>query len=135
MSSSLLRARPRLAGALRPRARALLVPTLALAAFLRAPAGALAIGLGGLGQNVASNLSGVAKAVQMFGFAAGLTLVVMGLLELYNTGRQHDASLRGGVTKCVVGAALLAVDAIISTFSTTIFGGNESGVGLGGLGL
>ncbi|MDR0622662.1 MAG: hypothetical protein LBJ61_12440 [Deltaproteobacteria bacterium] len=97
--------------------------------------GAWAVGLGGLGQNVASNLSGIAKAVQMFGFAAGLTLVVMGLLELYNTGRSHDASLKSGVTKCVVGAALLAVDAIISTFSTTIFGGNESGVGLGGLGL
>ena len=97
--------------------------------------GAWAVGLGGLGQNVASNLSGIAKAVQMFGFAAGLTLVVMGLLELYNTGRSHDASLKGGVTKCVVGAALLAVDAIISTFSTTILGGNESGVGLGGLGL
>jgi hypothetical protein len=96
---------------------------------------AKALGLGGLGQNVASNLSGIAKAVQMFGFAAGLTLVVMGLLELYNTGRSHDATLKGGVTKCVVGAALLAVDAIISTFSTTIFGGNESGAGLGGLGL
>jgi hypothetical protein len=96
---------------------------------------ALAAGLGDLGQNVASNLSGVAKAVQMFGFAAGLTLVVMGLMELYNTGRQHDASLKGGITKCAVGAALLAVDAIISTFSTTIFGGNESGAGLGGLGL
>ncbi|MDR2386802.1 MAG: hypothetical protein LBE80_04350, partial [Deltaproteobacteria bacterium] len=35
---------------------------------------AWALGLGGLGQNVATNLSGIAKAVQMFGFAAGLTL-------------------------------------------------------------
>jgi hypothetical protein len=96
---------------------------------------AWALGLGGLGQNVASNLTGIAKAVQMFGFAAGLTLVVMGLLELYNTGRSHDATLKGGITKCVVGAALLAVDAIISTFSTTIFGGNQSSQGIGGLGL
>jgi hypothetical protein len=93
------------------------------------------VGLGGLGQNVASNLTGVAKAIQMFGFVAGLTLVVMGLMELYNTGRSHDASLKGGITKCVVGASLLAIDALISTFSTTIFGGNESSTGLGGLGL
>ncbi|MDR2368432.1 MAG: hypothetical protein LBF58_10075 [Deltaproteobacteria bacterium] len=124
-----------------PKARARACPAKALVTILAGlglalkGAEAWAVGLGGLGQNVASNLSGVAKAVQMFGFAAGLTLVVMGLLELYNTGRSHDASLKGGVTKCVVGAALLAVDAIISTFSTTIFGGNESGVGLGGLGL
>ncbi|MDR1546040.1 MAG: hypothetical protein LBU12_04885 [Deltaproteobacteria bacterium] len=106
---------------------------LAFAAF--PPARAQAVGLGGLGENVASNLSGVAKAVQTIGFVAGLTLVVMGLLELYNTGRNHDATFRGGVTKCVIGAALLAIDALISSFSTTIFGGNESGVGLGGLGL
>ncbi|MDR3205235.1 MAG: hypothetical protein LBV23_10950 [Deltaproteobacteria bacterium] len=94
-----------------------------------------AVGLGGLGQNVASNLTGLAKAVQTFGFVAGLTLVVMGLMELYNSGRSHDASLKGGVTKCAVGAALLAIDAIVSTFSTTIFGLNQSSVGLGGLGL
>jgi hypothetical protein len=120
------------------RARKVLKTSLNLLAGLLASlkgTGAWAVGLGGLGQNVASNLSGVAKAVQMFGFAAGLTLVVMGLLELYNTGRNHDATLKGGITKCVVGAGLLAVDAIISTFSTTIFGGNESGAGLGGLGL
>jgi hypothetical protein len=84
---------------------------------------------------VAGNLAGIAKAVRMFGYVAGFTLVVLGLMELYNTGRQHDASLKGGVTKCVVGAALLAIDAIISSFSTTIFGGDLTGLGLGGLGL
>jgi hypothetical protein len=111
---------------------------LTLVALISIPLGAgraLALSLGGIGQNVATNLTGIAKAVQMFGFVAGLTLVVMGLMELYNSGRQHDASLKGGITKCAVGAALLAVDALISSFSTTIFGGNESGVGLGGLGL
>jgi hypothetical protein len=102
--------------------------------FLSASKG-WAAGLGSLGLNVASNFTGIAKAIQMFGFVAGLTLVVMGLMELYHTGRQHDASLKGGITKCAVGAALLAVDALISSFSTTIFGGNESGTGLGGLGL
>jgi hypothetical protein len=100
-----------------------------------AASGAKAAGLGGLGVNVASNLVGIAKAVQMFGFVAGLTLVVMGLMELYNSGRSHDSSLKGGVTKCAVGAALLAIDALISTFSTTMFGGNVSSSGLGGLGL
>jgi hypothetical protein len=96
---------------------------------------AQAVGLGGMGVNVAANLIGVAKAVQVFGFVAGLTLVVMGLMELYNSGRSHDSSLRGGVTKCAVGAALLAIDAIITTFSTTLFGSATSPKGLGGLGL
>ena len=108
----------------------------AAAAYLAIPANAArAAGLGGLGINVANNLAGIAKAVQMVGYVAGFTLVVMGLLELYNTGRSHDSTLKGGMTKCCVGAALLAIDALISTFSTTLFGGNESGAGLGGLGL
>ncbi|MDR1296702.1 MAG: hypothetical protein LBO05_04865 [Deltaproteobacteria bacterium] len=110
-------------------------PALWVSAALMTPGRAMAVGLGGLGQNVANNLSGLAKAVQMFGFVAGFTLVVMGLLELYNSGKSHDATLKGGITKCVVGASLLAIDAIISSFSTTIFGGDESGTGLGGLGL
>lgn len=114
--------------------RAFLAASAAISSLLSAGS-AKAAGLGGLGVNVATNLIGVAKAVQMFGFVAGLTLVVMGLIELYNSGRSHDSTLRGGVTKCAVGAALLAIDALISTFSTTLFGGNLSSTGLGGLGL
>ena len=114
--------------------RAFLAASTAISSLLSAGS-AKAAGLGGLGVNVATNLIGVAKAVQMFGFVAGLTLVVMGLIELYNSGRSHDSTLRGGVTKCAVGAALLAIDALISTFSTTLFGGNLSSTGLGGLGL
>ncbi|MDR2456440.1 MAG: hypothetical protein LBE49_07600 [Deltaproteobacteria bacterium] len=97
--------------------------------------GAQAVGLGGMGVNVAANLIGVAKAVQVFAFVAGLALVVMGLMELYNSGRSHDSSLRGGVTKCAVGAALLAIDVLITAFSTTLFGSATSPKGLGGLGL
>jgi hypothetical protein len=84
---------------------------------------------------VAQNLSGIAKAIQMFGFLAGLSLVVMGLMELYNLNRRPDATLPGAITKCAIGAALLAVDALISSFSTTIFGGDKSGGSLGVLGL
>jgi hypothetical protein len=102
---------------------------------LRLPGPASAQGLGSLGQNVAQNLTGVAKAIQMFGFLAGLTLVVMGLMELYHLNRRPDATLPGALTKCAIGAALLAVDALISSFSTTIFGGDKSGGNLGVLGL
>jgi hypothetical protein len=91
--------------------------------------------LGNLGQNVAQNLTGVAKAIQMFGFLAGLTLVVMGLMEFYHMNRRPDATLPGALTKCAIGAALLAVDALISSFSTTIFGGDKSGGHLSTLGL
>jgi hypothetical protein len=103
--------------------------------FLTNPQQALAQGLGSLGQNVAQNLTGVAKAIQMFGFLAGLTLVVMGLMELYHLNRRPDATFPGAMTKCAIGAALLAVDALISSFSTTIFGGDKSGGNLGTLGL
>jgi hypothetical protein len=99
------------------------------------PGAALAQSLGSLGQNVAQNLTGVAKAIQMFGFLAGLTLVVMGLMEFYHLHKRPDATLPGALTKCAIGAALLAVDALISSFSTTIFGGDKSGGGLGTLGL
>jgi hypothetical protein len=108
---------------------------LALWLVAAAPRLALAQGLGNLGQNVAQNFTGVAKAIQMFGFLAGLTLVVMGLMELYNMNKRPDATLPGAMTKCAIGAALLAVDALISSFSTTIFGGDKSGSNLGTLGL
>ncbi|MDR1577812.1 MAG: hypothetical protein LBT86_06270 [Deltaproteobacteria bacterium] len=103
--------------------------------LIAAPRVALAQGLGSLGQNVAQNLTGVAKAIQMFGFIAGLALVVMGLMELYNMNKRPDATFSGAMTKCAIGAALLAVDALISSFSSTIFGGDKSGGNLGTLGL
>jgi hypothetical protein len=106
-----------------------------LCLILAAPRLALAQGLGNLGQNVAQNFTGIAKAIQMFGFLAGLTLVVMGLFEFYHMNKRPDATLPGALTKCAIGAALLAVDALISTFSTTIFGGDKSGSHLGTLGL
>jgi hypothetical protein len=103
--------------------------------FLAAPRLALAQGLGSLATNVAQNLAGVAKAIQVFAFLGGLTLVVMGLMELYNMNRRPDATLNGAITKLVIGAALLALDSVISSFSTTIFGGDNSKGNLNTLGL
>ncbi|MDR1870718.1 MAG: hypothetical protein LBS60_02120 [Deltaproteobacteria bacterium] len=114
----------------------LILPTYLFALFFAlSPRDALAQGLGNIGQNVASNFTGVAKAIQMFGFLAGLSLVVMGLMELYHMNKRADATLPSAMTKCAIGAALLAVDALISSFSTTIFGGDKSGGNLGTLGL
>jgi hypothetical protein len=95
----------------------------------------MAQGLGELGANVTSNINGVAKAILVGGFALGLYLVISGLMEFYNANRKPNCSFGGGATRCVIGACLLAVEALIASFSTTIFGGNESGTGLGALGF
>jgi hypothetical protein len=97
--------------------------------------GASAQGLGDIGANVTGNIGGVAKAILVGGFALGLYLVISGLMEFYNANRKPNCSFGGGAIKCVIGACLLAVEAIIASFSTTIFGGNESGTGLGALGF
>jgi hypothetical protein len=96
---------------------------------------AFAQGLGELGQNVTGNISGVAKAILVGGFALGLYLVITGLVEFYNANRKPNCTFGGGAVKCVVGACLLAVQAIIASFSTTLFGGNQSEKGLGTLGF
>jgi hypothetical protein len=97
--------------------------------------GLQAQGLGDLGANVESNISGVAKAILVGGFALGLYLVIAGLVEFYNSNRKPNCSFSGGAIKCVIGACLLAVEALIASFSTTIFGGDESSSGLGVLGF
>ncbi|MDR2611361.1 MAG: hypothetical protein LBG06_00440 [Deltaproteobacteria bacterium] len=96
---------------------------------------ALAQGLGEIGENVTSNISGLAKAILVGGFALGLYLVISGLFEFYNANRKPNCSFGGGAVKCVVGACLLAIQAIIASFSATLFGGDESGSGLGTLGF
>jgi hypothetical protein len=116
-----------------PAAKALAVGAAASTA-LRGSA-ALAQGLGELGQNVTGNISGVAKAILVGGFALGLYLVITGLVEFYNANRKPNCSFGGGALKCVIGASLLAVQAVIASFSSTLFGGNESGSGLGTLGF
>jgi hypothetical protein len=105
---------------------------LALGAF---PKGLGAQGLGDLGSNVTKNISGVAKAILVGGFALGLYLVIAGLVEFYNSNRKPNCTFAGGALKCVVGACLLGVEALIASFSTTIFGGDESSPGLGLLGF
>jgi hypothetical protein len=95
----------------------------------------LAQGLGEIGGNITSNIGGVAKAIIVGGFALGLFLVISGLVEFYNANRKPNSSFGGGAIKCAVGACLLAIEAIIASFSSTIFGGNESGTGLGALGF
>ncbi|MDR2350872.1 MAG: hypothetical protein LBF41_09680 [Deltaproteobacteria bacterium] len=96
---------------------------------------ALAQGLGEIGTNISGNISGLAKAMLVGGFALGLYLVISGLMEFYNANKKPGASFGGGAIKCGIGACLLATEAIIASFSATIFGGNESGTGLGALGF
>jgi hypothetical protein len=107
----------------------------AAAALILGGAPAFAQGLGELGQNVTGNISGVAKAILVGGFALGLYLVISGLMEFYNANRKPNCTFGGGAVKCVIGACLLAVQAIIASFSSTIFGGNKSDAGLGALGF
>jgi hypothetical protein len=95
----------------------------------------LAQGLGDLGANVTKNISGVAKAILVGGFALGLYLVISGLVEFYNANRKPNCTFAGGAVKCAIGACLLAVQALIASFSTTIFGGDQSSSGLGVLGF
>jgi hypothetical protein len=92
-------------------------------------------GLGDLGANVTGNISGVAKAILVGGFCLGLFLVISGLMEFYNASRKPGCTFAGGAVKCVIGACLLAVQALIAAFSTTIFGGDKSTSGLGVLGF
>jgi hypothetical protein len=96
---------------------------------------ASAQGLGELGQNVSGNVSGIAKAILVGGFCFGLYLVISGLVEFYHSGKKPNCTFGGAATKCAVGACLLAAQAIITSFSTTLFGGDKSATGWGTLGF
>jgi acetylornithine/succinyldiaminopimelate/putrescine aminotransferase len=91
--------------------------------------------LGELGQNVSGNISGIAKAILVGGFCFGVYLVISGLVEFYNSNKKPNCTFGGAAIKCSVGVCLLAAQAIASSFSTTLFGGDKSATGWGTLGF
>lgn len=91
-------------------------------------------GLGDIGENVASNMSGLARGVQYGAFFLGLVSFVAGIMEFRGINGKPGCTVSGGVIKCAVGAALLGLGAFLSASSTTIFGTDESD-GLNVLGL
>lgn len=55
------------------------------AAWLFAPELAqAAVAFGDMGQNVADNAKGIAKGIQYVGFAGGLGMAVLGVVDMYN---------------------------------------------------
>ncbi|MGL4208169.1 MAG: hypothetical protein ACRCTY_02150 [Candidatus Adiutrix sp.] len=90
-------------------------------------------GLGDIGENIAGNMSGVAKGIQYAAFAGGVMSTVMGINDFRNVSSQK-ATVGQAVTKIAVGTAFLGLGAFISMSSSTIFGGDESS-GMGELGL
>lgn len=91
-------------------------------------------GLGELGENVASNMSGLAKGVQYGAFFIGLVFAVLGIVEFKGVGQKPGCTVGGGVVKLGVGVCLLGLGAFLTSSSTTIFGSDEN-QGLGELGL
>jgi hypothetical protein len=87
-----------------------------------------------LGENAATQVSGIAKVVQYGAFLGGLVLVVMGLFDFYKAGSSPQHTVGSGAKKCVVGAVLLGLGAIITAFSASIFGSDQSS-GMGEIGL
>jgi hypothetical protein len=95
---------------------------------------AAAQGLGEVGENIASNIPGLAKAALWGGMFVGVVFFVMGLIEIPKVNKGQGTW--GDVAKkCFVGAALLGASALIGRFSGTMFGSNESSGGLSDLGL
>lgn len=93
-------------------------------------------GIGQIGDNIAGNMPGIARAVQMGGFAGGLTFVVAGIKEFHDAQKKTgNATYGGGAMKCAAGALMLGVGGWVTSASETIFGTDESSSGMDGLGL
>ena len=97
---------------------------------------AAAVALGEIGQNVAENAKGAAKGIMYFGFAMATGMFFWGGFELYKASRQGSggATYPGGFIKIGVAMLILAVSAVISGVSATIFGSDQT-TGLSELGL
>lgn len=94
-----------------------------------------AVTFGEIGQNVADNAKGVAKGVTLVGYATGVTMGVLGGVEMYRAGKhQGQATYHGGITKAVIGALLLGIGEFLGSGSATLFGSDQTS-GLGDLGL
>ncbi len=94
------------------------------------------IGLGDVGNNITANAKGVAEAVQFIGYVGGVVCVVWGCFDLYkaNDNQGGGTSYAGGFKKILIGVLLLAIGAIISVGSVTLFSTDEAD-GLTDLGL
>ena len=110
----------------------------AAAVWLFAPELAFAaVTFGDIGQNVADSAKGVAKGVTMVGFASGAGMGVWGCVDMYKASKnqgQGQGGYASGITKVVVGAALLGIGEFLGSGSATLFGSDQTS-GLGDLGL
>jgi hypothetical protein len=94
-----------------------------------------AVAFGEIGQNVAENAKGVAKGVTLTGYATGLTMGVLGGVEMYKASHnQGQASHVKGISKIVIGALLLGIGEFLGSGSATLFGSDQT-TGLGELGI
>lgn len=114
--------------------KALALGVLAVLMFFDCKSALAQGGLGDLGENVASNMSGLAKGAQYGAFFIGLVSFIAGIFEFKGVGHKQGCTVGGGVLKCGVGVCLLGLGAFLTASSTTIFGTDESS-GMGELGL
>lgn len=106
------------------------------AAWLFAPEIAqAAVAFGDMGQNVAENAKGVARGVQFVGYAGGLTMAVLGVVDMYKASKgngQH--TYQAGIVKVLAGGLALGIGSFLGSGSATLFGSDQTS-GLGDLGL
>lgn len=111
------------------------VLTMAAVWLLRPEIALAAVAFGEIGQNVAANSKGVAKGITMVGYAAGITIALWGVVEMFKAGkRQGDATVPGGLAKVLIGGLALAIGEFLGSGSATLFGSDQT-TGLGELGI
>jgi uncharacterized membrane protein len=95
-----------------------------------------AVALGEIGQNVAQNAKGAAKGIMYFGFTMATGMFFWGGFELYKASKQGSGGYTypGGFIKIGVAMLILGASAVISSFSATLFGSDQT-TGLNELGL
>lgn len=94
-----------------------------------------AVSFGDIGQNVASNATGMAKGITMIGYLAGVIFVILGIVEMYQASKNEpQKTFGGGIVKILVGVLALALGEIVGSGAATLFGSDQTS-GLGELGI
>lgn len=92
-----------------------------------------AVNIGQIGGNLDTNTKGLSKGASSILYFLGFTGSGVGVWKIMQAKKQQGQGMGEGVGLGVGGAVLASLPALIETFSSSTFGTNQSGGGLGRL--
>ncbi len=98
------------------------------------PVAAMAQNLGDIGNNVASQMNGLAAMFHMGGILIGLILVIVGIIKFAHH-RTSKEPLMVPIMMLVAGILLMGIGAFISIGSQSLLGGGSASSGASQLGV